>query len=718
LFERFHRVEGAKGRTYEGSGIGLALVQELARLHGGNVTVESELGKGSTFRVTIPTGSAHLPQRQIGGVRTQASTGLSAQPFVEEALRWLPDVSSVPEEIIEVALPVEGSAVPDAQRPLVLLADDNADMREYLTRILGERYHVESVTDGESALNAIALKPPDLLLSDVMMPRVDGMDLLKRLRADPRTRSLPVILLSARAGEQNKVDALGAGADDYIVKPFTARELVARVDAHLKIARVRGEVMESLRQSEERYRAFVTATSDIVYRMSPDWSEMRSLEGKDSIRDTEEPSRTWLEAYIHRDDQPQVMSAIDEAIRTKTPFDLEHQVKQIDGTLGWVHSRAVPVFDGDGEIVEWFGSARDVSERRRHDETQRLLVSELSHRVKNMLAVVQAIAQQTLRRAKDPAEFAASFGGRIQSLSSMHGLLSQSGWQHADLQEILRDQLAAHEASRVLASGPPVQLEPQVALHVALMLHELGTNSVKYGALSKTEGTVSVGWSVNDGKLRLEWREHGGPPVKSPFKRGFGTTLIEQTARSEGGDSHMVAEAEGLRWEITLPLDSKKSIVLEERRSTTQSSSGPRSLRPLPPAEPLKGRRFLIVEDEPMIALDIVAGLESVGVNVEGPIGSVKEALRAIQERSFDGVLLDANLRGEPVDEVAAALTRRNIPFVFVTGYGRQALPESFARSMVLTKPFTQEQLFRAASQLVGSERSSLHLMSRDQRGC
>jgi PAS domain S-box-containing protein len=718
LFERFHRVEGAKGRTYEGSGIGLALVQELARLHGGNVTVESELGKGSTFRVTIPTGSAHLPQRQIGGVRTQASTGLSAQPFVEEALRWLPDVSSVPEEIIEVALPVEGSAVPDAQRPLVLLADDNADMREYLTRILGERYHVESVTDGESALNAIALKRPDLLLSDVMMPRVDGMELLKRLRADPRTRSLPVILLSARAGEQNKVDALGAGADDYIVKPFTARELVARVDAHLKIARVRGEVMESLRQSEERYRAFVTATSDIVYRMSPDWSEMRSLEGRDSIRDTEEPSRTWLEAYIHRDDQPQVMSAIDEAIRTKTPFDLEHQVKQIDGTLGWVHSRAVPVFDGDGEIVEWFGSARDVSERRRHDETQRLLVSELSHRVKNMLAVVQAIAQQTLRRAKDPAEFAASFGGRIQSLSSMHGLLSQSGWQHADLQEILRDQLAAHEASRVLASGPPVQLEPQVALHVALMLHELGTNSVKYGALSNTEGIVSVGWSVNDGKLRLEWREHGGPPVKSPLKRGFGTTLIEQTARSEGGDSHMVAEAEGLRWEITLPLDSKKSIVLEERRSTTQSSSGPRSLRPLPPAEPLKGRRFLIVEDEPLIALDIVAGLESVGVNVEGPIGSVKEALRAIQERSFDGVLLDANLRGEPVDEVAAALTRRNIPFVFVTGYGRQALPESFARSMVLTKPFTQEQLFRAASQLVGSERSSLHHMSRDQRGC
>jgi nitrogen-specific signal transduction histidine kinase len=198
LFERFHRVEGAKGRTYEGSGIGLALVQELARLHGGDVTAESKLGAGSTFRVKIPTGSAHLPLGQIGGVRTQASTGLSARPFVEEALRWLPDASPVPEEIIEVALPVERTPVPQAHQPLVLLADDNADMREYLTRILGEHYRVEAVADGKAALEAISRKLPDLLLSDVMMPRIDGMELLTRLRADARTRSLPVILRRGR----------------------------------------------------------------------------------------------------------------------------------------------------------------------------------------------------------------------------------------------------------------------------------------------------------------------------------------------------------------------------------------------------------------------------------------------------------------------------------------------------------------------------------------
>ena len=718
LFERFHRVEGAVGRTYEGSGIGLALVQELTRLHGGNVTVESEYGNGSTFRVTIPAGASHLPQQQIGGARTQASTGLTAQPFVEEALRWLPgDASQVADAIIDVGLPADRSTVPEAQRPLILLADDNADMREYLTRILSAHYRVETVTDGEAALRAVARKLPGLLLSDVMMPRVDGMELLTRLRADPHTKALPVILLSARAGEEAKVDALGAGADDYIVKPFTARELLARIDAHLKIASVRGEVMESLRESEERYRAFVTTTSDIVYRMSPDWSEMRNLHGKESIRDTENPSRTWLETYIDPDDRPQVLSAINEAIRTKSPFEFEHQVKRLDGALGWVHSRAVPVFGEDGEIIEWFGAARDISERKRHEETQELLVSELSHRVKNMLAVVQAIAQQTLRRAKDPAEFAASFGGRIQSLSRIHALLSQSGWEHADLQEILRDQLAAHEASRVVASGPPVRLEPQVALHVALMLHELGTNSLKYGALSKAEGTVNVGWAVNDDRLLLEWRERGGPPVKSPLKRGFGTNLIEQTARSEGGGSHVFAEANGLRWEITLPLNTGKAIVPDER-STKPTSLGPRIVPQATPTEPLRGKRFLIVEDEPMIALDIVAGLESAGVDVEGPVSSVKDAVRAAEEGSFDGVLLDANLRGEAVGDVAAVLTRRNIPFAFVTGYGRQALPESFARSRVLTKPFTQEQLIQTASQLAGSKRPGLHLTkARDQRG-
>src|SRR5262249_38510210 len=271
--------------------------------------------------------------------------------------------------------------------------------------------------------------------------------------------------------------------------PFVPREMLARVDANLKIASVRGAVTQTLRENEERDRAFVAASSDVMYRMSPDWSEMRYLEGKDFIAYTDIPSQGWLEKYIHPDNQVEVLAAIREAIRTKSAFDLGHPVIRVDGTLGWTHSRAIPMFDINGEILEWFGAARDISDRKRHEQTQQLLVSELSHRVKSTLAVVQAIAQQTLRRAKDPAEFAASFGGRIQSMSRVPALLSESGWQGAELRDIIRDQLfSASDPSRITAWGPPVHLDPQVALHLALMLHELGTNSVKYGALSKADG--------------------------------------------------------------------------------------------------------------------------------------------------------------------------------------------------------------------------------------
>ncbi|MGL4554299.1 MAG: hybrid sensor histidine kinase/response regulator, partial [Gemmataceae bacterium] len=164
LFERFHRVDNARARTHEGSGIGLALVQELVRLHGGQVGVESVVGVGTTFTVTVPLGTAHLPPERIGGPAAAGSAAARAAPFVEEALRWLPDA---PE-------PAEPEAVPAAGRPRVLVADDNADMRQYVTRLLAGRYEVEAVADGEAALAAARRRPPDLVLTDVMMPRLDG----------------------------------------------------------------------------------------------------------------------------------------------------------------------------------------------------------------------------------------------------------------------------------------------------------------------------------------------------------------------------------------------------------------------------------------------------------------------------------------------------------------------------------------------------------------
>jgi signal transduction histidine kinase len=236
LFERFYRVKGGRARTHEGTGIGLSLVQELVRLHGGAVRVESAAGAGSTFTVVIPAvtpATAGQPSP-----RTLAPTALGASLFVEEALRWLPDMGS---EDVRESLPV-------TPRARILVADDNADMREYVSRLLREHWTVEAVADGRAALEAARARTPDLVLTDVMMPGLDGFELLRALRADPRTSTVPVILLSARAGEEARVEGLQAGADDYVVKPFTARELVARLRTHLALARMRADVA---RQAEE-----------------------------------------------------------------------------------------------------------------------------------------------------------------------------------------------------------------------------------------------------------------------------------------------------------------------------------------------------------------------------------------------------------------------------------------------------------------------------------
>jgi len=244
LFERFHRVEGARGRTYEGSGIGLSLVQELVKLHGGTIQVSSIVDQGSCFTVLIPTGYAHIPKERIGKTRTLASTTMRAATYVEEALRWLPEEGS---RDWGLGTREEFSASPQSRRPTpssarILLADDNADMRDYVKRLLvSQGYEVETVVDGVAAKKSVRQQLPDLVLTDVMMPGLDGLGLLRELRVDPRTREIPIILLSARAGEESRIEGLEAGADDYLIKPFSARELLARVEATLKLAQMRQE---------------------------------------------------------------------------------------------------------------------------------------------------------------------------------------------------------------------------------------------------------------------------------------------------------------------------------------------------------------------------------------------------------------------------------------------------------------------------------------------
>jgi len=254
VFERFHRVEGTRARSHEGSGIGLFLVRELTRLHGGSVSAQSELGEGSTFTVRLPFGSAHLPREQVSEAAASGETASRAAPYLDEANGWLGE---------QTQGAVQGEASTATHRPHVLVVDDNADMRAYLTGILTPSFEVLAVGNGVLALEAIRTRPPDLILSDVMMPRLGGFGLLREVRATPALQAVPFLLVSARAGEEAAVEGLEAGADDYLIKPFSARELLARVRAHLDLAHLRHEATLA-EARESNLREAVHARDDFL----------------------------------------------------------------------------------------------------------------------------------------------------------------------------------------------------------------------------------------------------------------------------------------------------------------------------------------------------------------------------------------------------------------------------------------------------------------------
>ena len=404
-------------------------MQELVRLLGGEIRVTSVEGRGTVFTVKLLTGSRHVPKNQPPTATALASTAVGMAPFLQEAASWLPEKKTsshgVPGQEANPAQPQI------SRKPArILVAEDNADMRQYITRLLQEHYAVTAVGDGQTALEAVRKSRPDLVLSDIMMPRLDGLGLLRELRSNAETATIPVILLSARAGEEARIEGISRQANDYLVKPFSARELFARVSTHLELAQVRRESEAALRERENRFHAWLQASANIIYCMSADWKEMRLLVGKDFIADTKDPNQTWLKKYIYPEDQEKVMAAIQEAIRTKSAFELEHRVIQQDGTPGWVLSRAIPLLDGKGEITEWFGAATDISLRKESEQKQVELLDRekaarqeaeaatrmkdhflatLSHELRTPLNPVLLIASDSMENKALPAEVRAQF---------------------------------------------------------------------------------------------------------------------------------------------------------------------------------------------------------------------------------------------------------------------------------------------------------------------
>ena len=521
LFERFHRIRGVAARSHEGSGIGLALVDELTRLHGGTVGVESELGVGSTFTVRVPRGSAHLPADKLGGPEGTAARSLGAAPYVEEAVRWLPDEAR-PEhgggpELLRDDL-VRASAARPSMSGRLLIADDNADMRAYLARLLRRYWQVETVADGEAALAAARESPPDLVLSDVMMPQLDGFELLRELRADSRTSSIPVVLVSARAGADSAIEGLEAGADDYLVKPFSARELVARVRANLELARLRMDLAQLDAVAAERARAervlltlpegvFTIDTSGTVDVWNPAASRITGLATEDVVGKPVEDALPGWHAVAAR-------LAARHGRTTTCPLEL-------DGREVWLSIVASPYADG------MLYAFRDATEAARLEELRRDVITTVSHElrtpVSSIYGAAATLARDDITLADDTREqLIAILGSESERLSrivddlvtatSLAGGDTRRPPGECDVAELVDRVLERARArcpddlrfrKRLPEPNDPVALDEE---RLEQILDALVDNAIRY---SPNGGEVEVAADRAGGTVRFSVRDTG-----------------------------------------------------------------------------------------------------------------------------------------------------------------------------------------------------------------
>lgn len=322
-----------------------------------------------------------------------------------------------------------------------------------------------------------------------------------------------------------------------------------------------------VRESERRFRALTVATTDIVYRMSADWKEMKQLEGRSILANTDAPTVGWQHGYLIAEDVPTIQAAIDEAISRKGLYQLEHRVRLADGSSGWVLSRAVPVLDDSGNIVEWFGAATDISDRRQKQAHLELVVHELDHRVKNNLSMVQAFAFKTFRNTIDIETALVSFTSRLVSLGRANDLLTGEAWTSASVKEAIEQATEPHRppTGRWRFEGDDLRVSAKTALALSMAFHELGTNSVRHGAWSNDVGTVSLHClllSEEDGRqiYQIEWTEAGGPSVAVPKRKGFGSVLITRGLELEtGGTVATSYDVGGFRFVAMLPVDALRN---------------------------------------------------------------------------------------------------------------------------------------------------------------
>ncbi len=747
LFERFHRVEGAQGRSVEGSGIGLALVQELVRLHGGTVGVESRPGEGSTFTVSLPLGSAHLPPDRVRAVRVAASTATRSHVFVEEATRWLgdetgPDLDAAPRP-----------AVPGLTGR-VLLADDNTDMRAYVRRLLGDAGHaVEAVGDGHAALSAARRHAPDLVLSDVMMPGLDGFGLLAALRADPGLRGIPVILLSARAGEEARIEGLGAGADDYLVKPFSSRELLARVETNLRLARVRREAADALRRVNETLEAEVaerTRERDRMWRLSKDVMLVARFDG--TVTAVNPAWRTVLgweaEAVVgrsfldlvHPEDRARTAAEAQRLESGQTTRLFENRYRHADGsyrTLSWTAAPGEEHLHAVGRDVTEQRELEDAFRQAQKMEAVGQLTGGIAHDFNNLLTgIVGSLDLLSTRLAQgrtDVAEryIATALASAQRAAALTHRLLAFARRQPLDPRPVDANALVVSLEDLIRRTlGETVTLETRLAdglwpalcdanqlesalLNLAINARDampeggrlaIDTRNVELdGIFAAAHAGMEPGPYI---RLAVTDTGTGMPPevVRRAFDpffttkpigqgTGLGLSMIYGFARQSGGHAVIASEV-GRGTTVALFLPRHDPRLREDhplRAGPPAEDEAPSRDSAAPPLAG-SGETVLVVEDEPAVRSLIVDVLRDLGYRAleaeDGPAG-----LAALQAAArVDLLVTDVGLPGLNGRQLADAARehRPDLKVLFITGYAENAAMAGFLAPgmQMITKPF------------------------------
>ena len=737
LFERFYRVEDTGGRTHEGSGIGLALVQELVNLHGGSISVASQLGTGTTFRISIPFGHGHLPADKLRAPRAFEGRE-SGNAYVQEALGWDGDAGAAPasnQDLVDRRFEATFGA-------RVLLADDNADMRGYFRTLLAPNYQLETVPDGEAALEAARRARPEVIISDVMMPRLDGFGLMRALRADPALNDIPVVLVSARAGEESRIEGLDAGADDYLVKPFSARELLARVGAIIERTRLHARVLDEQRKAREaaqlRSDQFKTLVDEAPMGVFLVDSALRIREVNPTARPTfgfAEPigvdfrdivRRHWGFAYAD-----ELIACFERTLETGVPFHMPERIEKRAGrqtveAYEWRISRiALP--EGGFGVVSYF---RDISAQVRArlaletaDRQKDEFLAMLAHELRNPLAPIRT-ASELLKRTVQPDERARTaidiVKRQVNHLTRLvDDLLDISRITRAHIELRRQDVPLADVIAQALETVEPMLrekdhavtttsgLEPLVVngdpARLVQCVANLLTNAIKY---TDARGQIQIEARADGSAAVVSVRDNGTgiapdllPQIFDLFvqsKRtldrsqgglGIGLSVVKRLIEMHGGtvSATSAGVGQGATFIIRLPRVSPAAIA-----------------QPAAPEGPVSQRRTLVVDDNHDAAESLALLLSLDGHEVEA-VFTAEQALARATEFRPDVMLLDIGLPGMDGYEVARRVRALpggdRIRLIALTGYGqsddrRRALSAGFDAHLV--KPVEPAKLAQA----------------------